>query len=542
MAEEHERVGEIVAGSYRLVRVLGEGGMGTVYEAQHLRLDRRFAVKVLKPEIAANAEMFDRFRREAEISSASRHENVVEVFDFNVDKDGAPYIVMEFLEGETLADRVARRGRLGLEETARVVEEAASGLEATHARGVVHRDLKPQNLFLVRRAKRHDFVKILDFGISKVLHVEGDFTTKQGSVLGTPNYMAPEQLEGGDVDARTDVWALGAIVYECLTGQRAFSGPTIPGVLYAVCHAEPRPLRELAPEVSQSVADVIARAIRKKRSERYETADAFRRAFLTACGRAVSIAPGPSGSPTQPGVPTLSVDAKIVVRSMDTGDGSAPTMAAIGLGAQELGASMAATPATLGTASHAMAVPRATKARWPLVMLGAIVVAGAVGTVVWRGSVDRRAPSAPLAPAAADSGPAAPSVVPAAAASIELHLRIEPANASVLLDGTPVTPPLRLPRADVTHVLVVRAEGYAEVTRTIRADADADLAVRLEKLAEPAATAKTPPTSWLATKPTSKPATSTAKGDAGGSAGKPPATAVTGGSKIDIKGPLEKEL
>ncbi len=533
------RVGMIVGGSYRLLRVIGEGGMGSVYEAEHLRVPRKFAVKILKPEVASNQEMFDRFRREAEIASASGHEHVIEVIDFNVTDDGAPYMILEYLDGETLARRIHRLGRLSVEATMNLVDSVAGALDATHEKGVVHRDLKPQNIFLIKRGKRDDFVKVLDFGISKVLH-DASMATKSGSLLGTPNYMAPEQLSGHatDIDRRTDVWALGAIAYECLTGTVAFNGPTVPGILYQVCHGQPKPLRQLVADLPDDLPRVITRALEKERDYRYFDAGTFRDDFLRACGRHVSARPPPP-TDTKPGMPSLPPEAKIVVASSEpsAGDFSAPTVAD-----QSGRFSAPAQVGTLNTSSREVTLPVRNRSR---VLTVAVIAVLAVGAgVLWK--VTRTPANAPPAPgvAAASSAPvvaASPSVTvastppvtpttsaPAPAGTIEVKLILDPKDAVVEVDGEPMKPPLHLPRADKTYKLVVKAPGYVSRSREIHADSDKELDVRLDKETK----AGQPPPS----KTTVASTTTTATAPTPPPPPKPPE------SKIEIKGPLEKTL
>src|SRR5689334_9329504 len=181
-------VGTVLGGTYRLERLLGRGGMGAVYEARHVRLPRRYAVKLLKLEFAHDRDVLDRFRREAEIASSLGHQNIAEVFDFNLSEDGQAYMVLELLEGEDLSNRLAQ-GPLKLGQMLAVLRQVASALEAAHSRGIVHRDLKPSNLFLCKRKGGDELVKVLDFGISKVLHTPNT-ATQTGAILGTPNYMS----------------------------------------------------------------------------------------------------------------------------------------------------------------------------------------------------------------------------------------------------------------------------------------------------------------------------------------------------------------
>ena len=277
-------LGAVLSNTYRLERLLGVGGMSEVYQATHVRVPRGFAIKVLSHEAAQVREAVQRFRQEAEIASSLGNNHIVQVFDFNSTPDGRPYIAMELLEGEELAARLARQGRLSIAETARIVSQAADALRAVHERGIVHRDLKPQNIFLCPRDGQNDFVKILDFGISKIRDAPGG-PTKTGWIFGTPNYMSPEQATGrhGDIDQRTDIFALGVIVYECLSGRLAFGAPTPVGVMYQVCHEEPPPLCSEVEGVPAELQAVIERAMAKEVTRRQSSVTQFAEEFLTAC-------------------------------------------------------------------------------------------------------------------------------------------------------------------------------------------------------------------------------------------------------------------
>ena len=222
-------LGVVLDGSYRIESLLGEGGMGAVYRATQLRLDKPVAVKVMARELAANQEALERFRREARVTSGLGHPNIVQVFDFSATPTGEPFFVLEFLEGEDLDHRLRRVGRLPISDVVHVVKQVASALAATHAKGIVHRDLKPGNIYLLDIAGTKDFVKVLDFGISKVRSASTKLT-RTSSIMGTPNYMSPEQARGqiDDIDERTDQWALGCIAWECLAGRGPFVGENVP--------------------------------------------------------------------------------------------------------------------------------------------------------------------------------------------------------------------------------------------------------------------------------------------------------------------------
>lgn len=266
-------------GRYRIVRPLGEGGMGVVYEAEHLLLRRRVAVKLLHPRYASVPEAVRRFVREARAVAAVGHQGIVDVLDFG-SVDGRAYLVMELLAGETLADRLDREGTLSIERACHITAQALSAISAAHAAGVVHRDLKPENIFLVRPESGRDQVKLLDFGISKVQSLEGDDcrTTGNGNPLGTPGYMAPEQwMCAPDVDHRADLYSLGVMLYEMLTAELPFDAE-VRGeqfIKVVVSQELPRPVAELRSDATEELDRVLLRALARKKTERFQRAGEF---------------------------------------------------------------------------------------------------------------------------------------------------------------------------------------------------------------------------------------------------------------------------
>jgi serine/threonine-protein kinase len=263
-------VGQVLGDTYHLARLVGEGGMGRVYEADHLRLSKkRFAIKVLHSAAVEDPTSFARFRREAEIATEIGHPNIVDVIDFNVTGEGQPYIVMELLEGMDLQQLLAREVSLPPEKVCEIAAQVGSALEAAHAKGIVHRDLKPENIFLASVTPVH--VKLLDFGLSKIQSGRSRLT-QDHTVFGTPSYMSPEQAEGriAEVDHATDIFALGVIAYLCLTGKLPFDGPTVPGILYQVCHSIPPPATELVASLPAKIDEVLARAMAKRKVDRYQ--------------------------------------------------------------------------------------------------------------------------------------------------------------------------------------------------------------------------------------------------------------------------------
>ena len=287
--------GTVLEGAYRLVALKGQGGMGAVYEATQLRLNKRVAIKLMARELASNQEALARFHREAEITSHLGHPHLVNVVDFGTAESGEPYLVMEYLEGEDLEHRLLRMGRLEIEAAVHITKQAASALGAAHAKEVVHRDLKPANIFLMQVPGEPDFVKVLDFGISKVKAARARLT-RATAVVGTPNYMSPEQAAGrvDETDHRADQWALACIVWEMLTGRTPFVADDVSPLFYQITNLDPPPLARHAPDAPPEVEPVLLRALAKLPSDRYETIREFSRAFEEAAlGRPVDVTPTP---------------------------------------------------------------------------------------------------------------------------------------------------------------------------------------------------------------------------------------------------------
>jgi serine/threonine protein kinase len=297
-------VGAVLADSYRLTRLVGRGGMGAVYEGEHLRLGQRVAVKVMAAELAANREALARFRREAEVTSRLRHPHIVHVFDVGSAPSGEPFLVMEYLAGEDLEHRIVRLSRLPLGAVVHIVKQTAAALAAAHAKGIVHRDLKPANIFLVELEGEADFVKIVDFGISKVRAATTKLT-RSSVVMGTPDYMSPEQARGHieEIDHRTDQWALAAITYEMLCGRTPFAGEDVASVLYQVTREEPRPLSSWVGGVPSDVEVVVGRGLAKRASHRYASITAFSQALEQAAASAPPAA-GTNATPVRRRVAT----------------------------------------------------------------------------------------------------------------------------------------------------------------------------------------------------------------------------------------------
>ncbi|MDP9150777.1 MAG: serine/threonine protein kinase [Myxococcota bacterium] len=268
------REGDLLAGKYRVERVVGAGGMGVVIAAHHIGLDEKVAIKFLLPDMVGNAAAMRRFAREARNAVKIKSEHMARVFDVGTLETGAPYMVMEFLEGGDLHNWIQQRGPLAFEQAVDFVLQACEAIAEAHALGIVHRDLKPANLFCVRRADGRLSIKVIDFGISKVTHLGGSFSEiamyGTSEFMGSPFYMSPEQLEATHaVDARADIWAMGVILQELVTGTVPFPGETLPEVSFKIVSHRPLLLREFRPDAPDGLQAVVSRCLEKDRERRY---------------------------------------------------------------------------------------------------------------------------------------------------------------------------------------------------------------------------------------------------------------------------------
>ncbi len=268
-------IGRLIADRYRVVGLLGEGGMGAVYVAEHTLIGRKVALKRLHPELAADAKSVARFQREARAAAATGHENIVEILDLGFAEDGAPFLVMEYLKGRSLATTLRREGRLAPARACHILGQVLAALSAVHREQIVHRDLKPDNIFLTRRSGHADYVKVLDFGISKMRRDEDEAMdlTRTGVMLGTPFYMSPEQARGvKTLDHRVDLYACGVILYECLSGKLPFDGQNYHALLQAILAGQPPKLTSLVPELDPSLCAVVDKAIARDPAARHQYA------------------------------------------------------------------------------------------------------------------------------------------------------------------------------------------------------------------------------------------------------------------------------
>jgi serine/threonine-protein kinase len=300
---ESTPAGNVIAGKLRIVRTLGVGGMGTVYEVKHEITAHRRALKLLHHQMAEVPGVVERFLREASAAGRIGNPHIVETFDAGRLDTGEPYIVMELLQGMSLASKLNETGPLDIATACDILLQTCDGVAAAHAAGIIHRDLKPENLFLV--GPQLNYVKILDFGISKfdaaITGVEG--FTVEGSPIGTPFYMSPEQVRGQKtVDACTDVYALGVVLYECLTNKRPFDADNLPHLVYLISQGQYTSPSLLRPSLPRALDAIVAKALALDRSERYSSATELARAILQL---RQSLAPPPIEPPVPPSISGL---------------------------------------------------------------------------------------------------------------------------------------------------------------------------------------------------------------------------------------------
>ncbi|HEY8040410.1 MAG TPA: serine/threonine-protein kinase, partial [Polyangiaceae bacterium] len=371
--------GSVLLGKYRIDKIIGVGGMGAVVAARHLQLDERVAIKFLLPAMLAHDEIVQRFLREAKAAIKIRSEHCVRVLDVGTLENGAPYMVMEYLDGQDLAHIVESGQLLPIADAVDWVLQAAEALAEAHAIGIVHRDLKPANLFLTRRADGTPSVKVLDFGISKQASSSADAgVTKTQAVLGSPRYMSPEQMRSTrDVDARADVWALGAVIHELVAGKPPFDADTMTALCAAILQDPPRPIHLLRPEAPPQLEAAILGALEKDRDRRFLNVAQFAaalapfgsasaRASAERIARVLGVRPGVS-------VPTMPV-------AMGQGGPMGPGMGGPPSSPFASSSPMAAT--TGGSVTHDLPRRSATGAVVAMGVLGGLLVMTAIVVIV----------------------------------------------------------------------------------------------------------------------------------------------------------------
>ncbi|MBI5487835.1 MAG: protein kinase [Deltaproteobacteria bacterium] len=491
--------GALLGGKYRLVKMLGRGGVGEVWEAVHDVIGLRVAVKLIRFEYAGNPELNARFIQEARAAAAVGHPGIVQVHDVGTSPDGRAYLVLEFLEGEDFEKVLARQRRLSVGETAEVLVDALDALGAAHAKGIVHRDMKPENVFLVPGRKGERVVKLVDFGIARLAD-ETDSAmrlTRPGAVMGTPYYMSPEQARGeAEVDPGVDIYAVGVMLFEALAGRLPFMGSSYNEVLSKVL-AEPFPsIRETRPDVPVEVERIIGRACARERGERFRDAAEFGEALApfgrprgaarrgNSSGEGLAAVRTSSVSTPVPAVSPSSVPPPAADNEPRTAP-AAETSAGEGATADVASATSTAAgsrlppPAPGAEGSPAIEVepgasdpPRRTRS-WGLYAANALLLVGLLAVAaffLFRGGGDGGGQGR----AAGTSGAAADQ------AAVEIRVIGVPEGAEVRFDGRSVGTEFEVPAARDEHWVEVRAPGRWPVVRMVRPNADLTLDLRSE--------------------------------------------------------------
>jgi len=471
---EDPLLGLVVDGRYRIEKQIGEGGMGVVYLSTHTVLQKKLALKVLRGDGSKDGEVVQRFMQEAQAATSIGHQNIIDISDFGRLQDGSVYFVMEYLDGTSLNDMIEKGGSVPMQTAVHIIRQIASALEAAHARGIVHRDLKPDNIFVIRQGGDTSFVKVLDFGVAKVGGAASKLT-KTGMVFGTPHYMSPEQAAGHSVDQRTDVYALGVIMYEMFTGKVPFDADTFMGILSKHMFEPPPRPTDVEGASLGAVETVILKAMEKNADQRYQSMTELIADLDTLAaggdidmgGRAGVAPPGNLADALEP-----PAHAEIAA---DGGGGGLPTVvmvAAAALALLVVGLGVGGAVFFLNDDEDGQALAQADDDADP-------PPANAQPT--------DPAPSEPTTPPTNEAQPTAVQPSDATEAPPEpvatVHITSEPPEAEVLLDGVMVgNTPVDLPRPDTgTQTVTLRLRGHEESTVQISPQTGDSLSLTLER-------------------------------------------------------------
>jgi hypothetical protein len=435
-------------GNYVVRDKIGEGGMGVVYVAEHPRIGRKVAIKVLLPEFSQNPEVVERFFTEARASSAIKNEHIIDIIDFGELADGSSYIIMEWLEGTPLTTALERDKRFTIERALHVARGIGRALAAAHNRGIVHRDLKPDNVFLVPRADNPEFVKVLDFGIAKLMGNEGGGSgpraskTRTGAIIGTPTYMSPEQCRGVSVDERSDIYALAVIVYQMLSGKVPFESEGLGELLLKHMTETPTALRELLPGIPENVERAVARAMEKDPDKRFRRVEDF-----------VAELGGQPTTEIRVGVPTASMRAPAPASAVHAASTATDT----------IGAAAGETIAPRGPE------PRRSNAMWFLLPL---LIGGSAAAIMLprllgnggeqKGDVSQGEPRPAAQAKVEPAAPAPQPKAPPAPARVRFEVRSAAAGAQLFVDGKTVPNPYGedLPADGRVYDVRIEAPGF----------------------------------------------------------------------------------
>jgi serine/threonine-protein kinase len=497
---------------YRIEHLLAMGGMGAVYLGTHVKLRKRVAIKILNPQLSTKA-MVERFHREAITASQIGHEGIAQVTDLGTSVEGEPFLVMEYLEGESLGARVEATGQFPIELACELGCSILAPLGAAHQAGIVHRDLKPDNVFLVRRS-RGEGVKLLDFGISRAVGVESEFRlTKTGLVLGTPYYMSPEQARGeSEISQAADIYAFGVILYEMLVGRVPIEGENYNQLMYRVLTGDFERPRAVRPEIPEELEQVILQAMAMNPEDRQGSASELELQLLPFCRPSFRQIERVSSSGFRP-LPTPAIGSLVVT---GRGTPAAVAVAAITLDNPVVSQQIPQTPAerpsptaeTLVAPPSEPSLPAAQPApprrSRAIIIAAAVVSVAAIAAVTAVIASGRRGEAEPVTPPPAavieprpeqappppppkqETAPAQevkPPPPPATTtAVVTLRFQVEPANAAISIDGKPVKDgKITAPKDDAPHKLRITALGYAAHEETIRFDETQKMIVQLSR-------------------------------------------------------------
>jgi serine/threonine-protein kinase len=470
-------------GNYVVKQKIGEGGMGFVFLAEHPLIGRRMAIKVIHPTYASNAEAVSRFFTEAQAVNKIGHQNIVDVTDFGQTPDGECYFVMEFLSGHALSD-LLKQGLPNLQIAFHIASQIADALSASHEAGILHRDLKPDNVYLIGRGADRNFVKVLDFGLAKLTtgDAKASHKTRAGTVMGTPYYMAPEQCAGKpDIDGRADIYALGVILFEMVTGQVPFSGEGYGEVIVKHMTSPVPSVRQLNPNCPDWVETLIMGMLAKEPGTRYQTMAQVRDLILTGMQ---------TGSLTAtPGQATVAMQPL----------GSAPSYPRMG---SSIPGVVANPISTLGlSAGESSVIPPKPKRTGIMIVGGALALGAAAGIFFAVNGGSKKASSAEPAaapqpdPTQSVAAAPAPPPTPTAPTRIVIHLTTTPDDAEIIVDGATIghTPfDWSTDKSDQIRVVTFRHAGFDDKQKTITLSADGSIDTDL--VATKPVAAVTPPT------------------------------------------------
>jgi len=479
------KIGMVLQDRYRIVRLLGEGGMGAVYEGEHLLIKKRVAIKCLHAQYAQNPEVVARFHREALAATSIGHQNIIEVTDLGRFPDGSVFMVLEFLQGRDFANLIEDEGPQPLNRVVHIMMQICDALTAAHDKDIVHRDLKPENVFLIRRGEDRDFVKLLDFGISKMKSASdtpSSSMTRTGMALGTPYYMAPEQAQGRkDVDHRADIYALGVILFRALTGQHPFDHDSYPMLVLKICTEPPPPLRRYRPDLPPELEQVAAKMLAKTPDERFPNCAAVKVALRPFAS--FSDVPVVNEVPRNDALPLASIAGYVP-----------PAPAAVTPG-----------PNTPAPVSETLGTPLATQtsvtipgtSRAPLfVGVGVVALLAIVGGgVALSGALSGPPAETPAPTPPPIATPVAQPVVPPPIApipvptptpaerTVNIRIATTPPTAELLIDGRRRANPFnaQLPYSEDLHSIEVRAPGFVTVMQDLDLSLTQEINLALER-------------------------------------------------------------